>query len=82
MQLDTGPRRPRLGSRGFLRLSAIRTWQPFSDGQPTPDLDPAALERAIYEVFVTSQGCNQVDRLYRGCLQLARQANIAVETRR
>lgn len=44
--------------RDFLHRSAIRTWQALAGGQPTPDLDPAALEQAIYEAFVTSDGCN------------------------
>jgi hypothetical protein len=48
-------------------------------GRPAPDLDPAALEQAINEAFVTSDGRSQVDQLCEGWLDLARQCGLAVE---
>jgi hypothetical protein len=64
---------------GFLHLSAIRAWQALASGRPIPSPDPADLEQAIYEAFVTSDGRYQVDQLCEGWLDLARQHSIAVE---
>jgi hypothetical protein len=63
----------------FLHLSAIRTWQALAGGWPAPNLDPAGLEQAIDEAFVTSDGRSQVDQLCEGWLDLARQRGLAVE---
>jgi hypothetical protein len=65
--------------RDFLHLSAIRTWQALAGSRPAPDLDPADLEQAIDEAFVTSDGRSQVDQLCEGWLDLARQCGLAVE---
>jgi hypothetical protein len=64
--------------RDALHLSVIQAWQALASDQPVPDLDLAALEQAIYEAFVTSDGY-QVDRLCEGWLELARQCGIAVD---
>lgn len=62
----------------ILHLTAIRAWQALAGGRPAPDLDPADLEQAIYEAFMTSDGRNQVDQLCDDWLDLARQCGIAV----
>lgn len=73
------PPPPPENPRDLLHLSAIRTWQALARGRPAPDLDPADLERAIYEAFVTSDGWHPVDRRCEGWLDQARQCGLAVD---
>lgn len=70
---------PPTETRDLLHLSAIQGWQALASGQPAPDLDPAGLEQAVYEAFVTRDGHHQVDKLCDGWLDLARQCGLAVE---
>lgn len=73
------PSAPPMEPRDLLHLTTIRAWQALAGGRPVPDLDPADLEQAIYEAFVTSDGHNQVDQLCDGWLDLARQCGLAVQ---
>jgi hypothetical protein len=72
------PVTPPVRPRDALHLSAVRAWQALTSGEPTPDLDPAVLQEAIYEAFVTSDG-HPVDRLCDGWLELARRCGLPVE---
>jgi hypothetical protein len=65
--------------RDLLHLSAIQTWQALAGGRPAPDLDPADLEQAIYEAFVTSDSWHPVDQLCERWLDLGRQCGLAVD---
>lgn len=73
------PPAPPTETRDLLDLSAIQAWQALAAVSPAPDLDPAGLEQAIYEAFVTRDGHHQVDKLCDGWLDLARQCGLAVE---
>ena len=66
-------------ARDLLHLSAIRAWQALASGRPAPDLDPAALQQAIYEAFETSDGISPVEQLCEDWLELARQRGLPVD---
>lgn len=64
-------------ARDILHLSAIRTWQTLASSQSAPDIDPLALQQAIYEAFATSSGISSVEGLREDWFVLARQCGIA-----
>jgi hypothetical protein len=70
------PPPPPTKPRDLLHLAAIQAWQALASGQDAPHLDPAALEQAIYDTFVTSDGRRLVDELCDDWLEAARQRGI------
>lgn len=66
-------------ARDLLHLAAIEAWQALANGEPTPDIDPLALQQAVYEAFTAGNSISPVEQLREDWSGLARRCGILVD---